>query len=179
MDTLYEILIEMSSMHKRVKINGVVSGYSNSIVFDLSKKDIKCGNNYIMKDGTLLTEKIHVNALEYNIKDICLIDYDPKFFYEDVEILYKKYIKSVPTKYDIKHNNNFIGKVSDELTFIEIIKGENRCISRCKLEAYILLMSLSFEIEWENNNNFFWKSNKFCDLILFREWIKNVEEING
>ena len=84
-----------------------------------------------------------------------------------------------PTKYDIKRNNNFIGKVSDELTFMEIIKGENRCISRYKLEAYILLMSLSFEIEWENNNNFFWKSNKFCDLILFREWIKNVEEING
>lgn len=171
--TVYEILVEMSKQHLRIKkCCGKNMGYTDTFKFDLENKSVSNGFMNIFLNGELVTDTILLsNGTEYNLKGLELISSDSDF-YKTVEELYLNFKYSVPTKHDNICRTNFLANHVDDLSMEQIMNNEKRQIARCKLEAYVFLMSLTGKVKWHNERHFFWKSNNIPTLILYKRWCK-------
>lgn len=87
-----------------------------------------------------------------------------------VEILYKEFKHSVPSKHMEK--SYFKALPAEELTDRELAVNYDRHFANAMLTGYILLASLQGWLTWENENNWFWQSQEDPDLVILRNWIK-------
>ena len=166
-ETVYDIFVEMMQSHK--SISGKL-GHTDTLMFNLQNKTIHNGVISFVDNGVLVCDRIELTdgtTYEFTGKELVRSDED---FYETVEKLYHNFKYSVPTKRDNKCRGNFTAKHPDDLSFDQLMNGEKRPIARCKLEAYVILMAMTGQINWKNNKHFFWQSNNDKELILFREW---------
>ena len=171
--TVYEILIEMSRQHRRIKKkDGHKMGHTDTFRFDLESKTVSNGFMNIFKNGELVADQIELcDGTVYDFRSSELISSDTDF-YHTVEKLYNEFQYSVPTKHDNICRTNFLAKHVDELSMSQIMNNEKRPVARCKLEAYVLLMAVSQQIPWNEQRHFFWKSKNVQNLILYRDWCR-------
>lgn len=145
-------------------------GYTDTFKFDLKNKTVSNGFMNIFLNGELVVDFIELcDGTIYDFTGIELIS-PGSDFYEEIERLYYNFRYSIPTKYDNICRTNFLAKHVDELSMKQIMENEKRQIARCKLEAYVLLMSLSGLIPWNNKEHFFYKSKHNPELIIYRDW---------
>jgi hypothetical protein len=169
METLYDIILEMAKKPSHI----IGFGDSDLLSFDLEKKDIKSKKKYIMMNGKLKTDELELtDGRHYNLKNIELIDRKEKPIHlNEVEELWHRYYISVPSRRSQRSRCNFKAKHETELSFIEML-GASRTYAQYELEAFILLNSIVNQFEWKIKNYFFWKSEKYPQLIVFKDWIK-------
>lgn len=169
----------MSKSHLRIiSQDGKKMGYSDCFWFDLDKKTISNGDFIVMHDGELLCNEIKLsNGTKFEFTDLMCLDYCGDF-YEEVEERFLNYKYSVPTKHEQSvKKRNFKALVPDDLTFKQLSSNEKRATARVKLDAYILFCSIIGKSHWNNDNHFFYASEKQKDLILFRSWVKQKKEV--
>lgn len=169
METLYEVLLEMAKKPSHI----VGFGDSDLLSFDLDKKDIKSKGKYIMMDGKLKVDELELtDGRHYDLKNIKLIDEkDKPIPLESIEELWHRYYISVPSQRSQRSRCNFKAKHETEMSFFEMF-GASRTYAQYELEAFILLNSLVNTFEWKNKNHFFWKSERYPQLIIFKTWVK-------
>lgn len=171
--TVYDVLIELSKIHKNIRmLDGHSGGATDKFKFDLDKKSVSNGVISIIGYGELLMDYIELSdGTVFKVAGIPLID-DTEDFYAKVEKLYNQYKYSVPTKLDNSCRGNFMALHSDDLSFRQLHENMNRTQARYELEAYVLLMALAGKIEWSNDKHFYWQSKNDRTLILFRDWCR-------
>jgi hypothetical protein len=171
MNTLYDILIDLSKRPAHI----IGMGESDMIRFDLDRKDITSKGKYIMKGGELQVEKIRLSdGREYDLKGIKFIeDSNKEISYEAIESLWHEYFVSVPSARSQHARCNFKAKHETELTFKEML-GASRICTQYRLEAFILLHSLTNDFKWNNDKFFYWQSKRYPKLILFKNWLQNA-----
>lgn len=164
--SLYEILLEMAEQPCRIR----GGGNADMLEFDLETKSIFSGKNYIVKNGEIQSKIIELeDGRVWEVSPDNLIALPINF--TSVEELYISFISSVPNTRQVK--GNFKGKTSDELSYQQLISGNNRTKARYALEGYILLGSIVGGFSWNNESHWFWKSSTVPGLILYKKWLTN------
>ncbi len=126
------------------------------VTVDLKEKTLKVGKVVLIEKGVAK-------------KDSLLIDLDIATSpWEDVEILYANYKRSMPSAKEI--NSYFTAVSVDELSLEEMVHGEKRGVARVRLEAYILCAALAGFLKWKNEKHWFWKGPDE-DLVVLKEWV--------
>ena len=140
-------------------ITKVTNGENYHINFE--KRDMKIGKQYLIKDGVYdETEKI------INTEIV-----DPLEFIEELYLKYKYSLPSEKTQ-NIKRNYFKAANV-EELSIEQMITGEERKISKAKLEGTFLCFVLAGLLTWNREwGNWFWQSKRDKDLIILRSWIE-------
>lgn len=179
MKSLYQILIELPKHSCR--FSGKEGGYVSLLKFDLRNKTIRNRRTKIMKDGCLANKISLTDGTEYDLTDIPLINGDELAFvgindlfsnpYDVIESLFGMYNTSIPTERTQFSRSNFQALQADELSFSQMTNNIDRVTAQYMLEGYILLMSVSKRITWENPGLFYWQSSRYKNLIIFKEWI--------
>ena len=117
--------------------------------FDFENKTIKKGKE-------ILFEPHMETQLECNE--------DP---WETLQKLYDNFVNSVPHKEKTKWH--FKGKRVDELSYEQFMNNEDRIKAGYRLEAFIIMASVSGLLIWNNPKHWFWKGKR--GLIIYRDWI--------
>jgi hypothetical protein len=147
--TIYEELIERVS-------NG------ETFHIDFEKRTMKIGKNYLVKDGEYDVSRKLINAPGGNISII--------------EKLYQEYRISFPSKRsDNKRRKYFKALPIEELSIDDMINGQSREVTQCKLEGYILCSVLNGSLKWDKDvmgYGWFWQSENNKDLIILKKWIE-------
>ncbi len=168
--TLYEIICDLAQRHCRIK--GM--GSTDQLKFDLVEKNIQCGKGFIMQHGQFCVDWLDLTDGTFYVFDDGLINLKENP-YELLENLYVRYRDSLPSKASVNNKGNFRAKVSDELTFEQLLEGEDRLWLQYQMEALILLGSLKGIFKWNDPKKWFWKSS--TGLILYKSWLLNKEEL--
>ena len=63
----------------------------------------------------------------------------------------------------------------NELTDEQMVTGERREVTQCKLEGFILCMIILGKFVWDESTmgKWFWQSKNDPDLVILRSWIEN------
>lgn len=170
--TLYEIICDMAKHHCRIRD----MGSTDQLKFDLENKSIRCGNGYIVQNGRYCVDWLDLSDGTFYLLNDSFFNMNIKDPYVFVEELFKEYIVSRPSSIGAKNKGNFRAKTSDELSFDQLINGQDRLELQYRLEAFILLGALKGIFKWENNKHWFWKSKNVPGLILYKNWLINKEE---
>lgn len=142
-----------------------VDGFN--LKFDLVHKNIMYKKKYIVQQGKIVLDSIKdCNENKYEIKKDRIINENSNL-YAVVQKLYDAYTVSRPSKNNRK--SVFRAKKSDELSYEQLINGEERELTRCRLEGFIVLNAIAQKWTWEYSDYWFWKGNN--GLIIFKEWI--------
>ena len=149
--TYYEMLIELAQ-----------NDYSK-IYIDLKNKILKVGKQLLIENGNILQSKVIVGDNVYECDEFIS-------GYLDVDELYKQYKYSLPSERDGK-NNYFKALSASLLTDEQLIYGMPRLEARVRLEAYLMLGVLQGLLKWENDNHWFWQSDKDKDFIVLKSWM--------
>ena len=93
---------------------------------------------------------------------------------QKIEELYHQYKLSYPDETSTRNSrkNYFLALDSEDMTMAELVKGENRELSRVELELYILLHSLNKSFVWEDDFGSYFYQGADKDLIIMREWVE-------
>lgn len=142
-----------------------------SIYSDLLERvDRGAKYNINLVDKTLKIDGKEI-ALEGNLIDINEGSFIYEHPWETLEALYFSYKRSVTSE---KSNGNkpfFKAVNAEELTDNEIAFNLSRNYCQAALEGYVLLAGLSGWLTWNNDNHWFWQSDKDKELVVLREWI--------
>lgn len=161
--SVYKTLVELADEHTKI----VGGGYTDFLIFDFEKKDIRSKKKYVVKNGKLIVDKIFLeDGREISFAEVELISEEEKN--QNIQTLYDNYIYSCPTGMEAK--SHFRPKTSDELTFEQLLNGAKRSVERCKLEAFIVLGNY----QWINENHWFFKGDN--GMILHRDWFIKKED---
>ena len=146
--TVYEKALEEAREDKKVKA-------------DFKKKSLKVDNKYWIKEGR-------------NLTDLELIIDNGEDKLQKIEELYHKYKFSYPDETSTKNSrkNYFLALDSEDMTMAELVKGENRELSRVELELYILLHALNKSFVWEEGFGSYFYQGSDKDLVIMREWVE-------
>ena len=145
--TCYDLLVKLSQTDRyKISIN-------------LCDKTIKVNGKTIIERGEVKRNKIVDEAFDKLIE--CPLDMDD---------LYKQYKCSLPNeREDCRHY--FKALSASELTDAQLVTGMKRYEARIRLEAYILLASLTGLLVWNNEDQFYWQSEKDKDFIILKKYI--------
>ena len=88
----------------------------------------------------------------------------------DINELYEQYKYSLPSERD-GGNHYFKALTASLSTDEQLIYGMPRLEARVRLEAYVMLSTLAGLIKWENDNHWFWQSDKDKDFIILKQWM--------
>lgn len=149
--TYYEMLIKLAQ-----------NDYSK-IYIDLKNKNLKVGKQLLIENGNIIQSKVIVGDDVYECSVLmseCL----------DIDKLYEQYKFSLPSERD-GGNHYFKALAPSLLTDEQLIYGMPRLEARVRLEAYVMLGSLAGLIKWENDNHWFWQSDKDKDFIILKSWM--------
>lgn len=135
----------------------------NKFYINFDKKTLRCGHTFLVKDGKC------VDGFDFMEE----FDEDP---YEKIEELYSNYRVSIPSERSEKGHTYFKALSADELSIEEMIAGEVREVAKAKLEGFILCAILSGKLKCKDNAKWFWKSEKFPELILLKRWFTKEED---
>ena len=146
--TIYDELLTRVGNGERFSIN-------------LAKRNMKVGNEYLIKEGMCDQGRIVYNRLLISEK-------------ERIEQLYKIFKYSCPSERSDILRGYFKAYTADELSDAEMVLGGNREFCRAALEGYILCASLMGDLKWSDltEKTYYWQSEKDKDLVILREWIE-------
>ena len=170
--SLYDILIELSTRHVKIKYKDKKYSFCNSVKFDYKTKSISIGSLKIMQNGKLKVRDFKLSdGTQYTITS--LIDEPEEDFYEIIRHLFRNYYHSVPTKYDMSCKSLFKAKASDDLSLTEIKNNMPRTEARVLLEGYIMLYPLCNKVIWNNPSYYYYQDPVEKRLVLFKDWIES------
>lgn len=149
--SIYEYIVEKANDTTKIR-------------FDLIGKKIKYNKKTIV-DYDFDTGEVCVID---NLSSIPLITKEEvgEDWRETIKILYKEHYYSVPSVKCIP--SPFIAKHVDDLSYEEMLLGANRNVTSAKLQALLILGSLSGLIQWEDDDKHYWYNDK---LYVYRNWI--------
>ena len=140
-----------------------------SFHIDFEKRNMKVGNDYLIKDGKC-DESKRIFKLCDNCNNI-------KTILDRIELLYKSYKYSLPSeRSDNKRRKYFKALPMEEITDEQLMTAERREFSRAALEGFVLCMIVSGQLVWDEeimNGKWFWQSNDDPDLVLLRSWVES------
>lgn len=148
--TLYDVLIELSK-----------KSY-NKIYINLCNKTLKVGRKELIKQGNVLQHKINVGDDTYEFDDLIK---EPL----DLNELYSQYKYSVPSERE-NRRHYFKALSMEQLTDAQLVYGMPRLEARVRLEAYILLASLSGLITWNNTSHWYWQGQD-RDFVILKQFV--------
>ena len=144
--TLYELLVQLSQER------------SDKIHIDLCKKTIKIGRKIIIDSGQVVVNKVFDNDFTELLTESL-----------DIDELYKQYKYSIPSERDDRRHY-FKALSVNQLTDEQLVVGMPRLEARIRLEAYILLASLTGELQWKNPQHWYWVGEDE-DFIILKKYI--------
>lgn len=71
----------------------------------------------------------------------------------------------------MKYKKYFKALTMEELPQESILNAGSRDITQAKLEGFILCHILNGTLYWESEDKWFWKSQKYPELVILKEWI--------
>lgn len=93
-----------------------------------------------------------------------------------IENHYANYKKSVPSERNLsKRNRYFIADRLDDLSDSDMCTGMSREEAQADIELLTLGLIINGSLFWDNEimgGNWFWKSKKYPELIILRDWLK-------
>lgn len=124
---------------------------------------LKVGGEYLILNGTI-TEGYSINIVNDKVL-------------EAIENLYYDYQYSVPSEWtDRNRTPYFKAKDSEELPDAILMYGLRRDVTQALLEGFVLAVIVS-GFEWQDSmGSWYWKSKKYNDLVLLREWFEGSIE---
>ena len=132
------------------------------IYIDLSNKTAKVGRQVIIDCGIVTRNKIIVGSDVYEFDDLISET-------QDINKLYHQYKYSMPSERDNgRHYFKALGV--NQLTDAQLVVGMPRLEARIRLEAYILLASMSGMFKWTDDSKWYWKGND-KDFIILKQYI--------
>lgn len=171
--SLYDILVAISEK-RGLKIKG--GGKTELLRFNLSEKSIiSGGKKYLMKDGKIIPQTLEISdgsSFELT-EDMPLLSQElsERPFFDEVEDLFKSYYTSQPSEISAYAKPNFVSKRFEDISFRDLLNGISREVARTKLEAYVMLSSLTKQLCLPNKQHFFWQSKQYPSLIIYRDWL--------
>ena len=164
---LYNVLMEMSDDHVRIK----KGGYSDLLYFDLKNKTIKNGKIILVENGIIKPQTIKLtNGKEFMLEDDWGEIKDE--FYNGIEKRFEKYYLSMPSKAERFVRSNFMAKPTNKMSYQDLQNStSNRAKARYELEWFVMASAVNGNIKWKNDRHWFWKSSKYPKLIIYKEFI--------
>ena len=136
-----------------------------SFHIDFEKRNMKVGNEYLIKEGEFDESKELVSG-----------PYDMRIILNMIEELYKQYKYSLPSeRSDNKRRKYFKALPMEEITDEQLMVAERRETSRAALEGFILCMIVSGQLVWDEDimqGKWFYQSKNDSDLVLLRSWVE-------
>lgn len=160
MNSIYSDLINAAYDGKKFKV-------------DLINKSLWINKKQIIKEGEIVNEqdksKEFIEEKDYVVSG-WVIPYLGNSW-DMIEMLYDDYNHSVP-----KENSNkksyFKALSVNELTDNELAFNISRDFAQACLEGYILLASLQGLLKWKLGSWWFWKSEKYDNLVILKNWVE-------
>ena len=135
-----------------------------SFRIDFENRNMKVGNDYLIKDGKFDESKELVSG-----------HYDMQTILNMIEELYKDYKCSLPSeRSDNKRRKYFKALQMAEITDEQLMTAERREFSQAALEGFVLCMIVSGQFVWDEKvmqGKWFWQSNNDPDLVVLRSWV--------
>lgn len=132
---------------------------------DFKKKDIRVGNDYLVKGGVYDENRKLVD--EYFLPD--------GYTYMDLlENLFHIYKYSYPSEAETKQKKLYFKALeADMMTDEEMIEGVDRTVARACLEVNFLVMVLTGKLKWkEEYGTWYYRGKKNPDFIVLKEWVE-------
>ena len=166
--TLEEILIKLSEKHEKI----IGGGYSDLLVFDQNKKNIKSGSLFLVQRGKIIPQLLMLEngdtyAITETMKWIQPISGDA---YHYITELFRKFKKSRPDRYSDMLRSNFYAYPLEMLSIHDVAFAEKRQTACYRLELTLMYLTNCRRIKWKNQNHWYWCSPDDKDLILYRNW---------
>ena len=144
--TLYELLVQLSQEG------------SDKIRIDLCNKTIKVGRIVIIDSGQTIKNKVFGNDfVELLTEEL------------DIDELYEQYKYSMPSERD-NRRHYFKALSASQLTDEQLVTGMPRLEARIRLEAYILLASMTGKLQWHNPAHWYWVGQD-KDFVILKKYI--------
>ena len=140
-----------------------------SFRIDFEKRNMKVGNDYLIKDGEY--EESHELLGEWfgNVRSLTDL-------FLELEYLYRVYKYSLPSeRSDNKRRKYFKALPMEEITDEQLMIAERREFSQAVLEGFVLCMIVSGQLVWDEEvmqGKWFWQSKSDPDLIVLRSWVE-------
>lgn len=144
--TLYELLVQLSQEG------------SDKIHIDLCNKTIKVGRTVIIDSGQTIKNKVFGNDFVELLTEELNIDE-----------LYEQYKYSMPSERD-NRRHYFKALSASQLTDEQLVTGMPRLEARIRLEAYILLASMTDKLQWHNPAHWYWVGQD-KDFVILKKYI--------
>lgn len=126
---------------------------------DFKTRSLKCGKRYLVKDGKyegIYDESINKENIIQNVRQ-----------------LFHDYKYSTPSERGQHYRSYFKPLDYDDLTDEQLVLGDDREVTRAKLESYILGLILN-GFDWDSikefKNKWFYQDTEEKDLVLLKEW---------
>ena len=136
-----------------------------SFHIDFEKRNMKVGNDYLIKEGEFDESKKLVSG-----------PYDMQTILNIIEELYKNYKYSLPSeRSDNKRKKYFKALPMEEITDEQLIVAERREFSQAVLEGFVLCMIVSGQLVWDEdvmNGRWFYQSKSDPDLVILKQWVE-------
>ena len=132
---------------------------------DFAKRNLKVGNEYLIKRGEFDESKELVSG-PYDIQTTLIM----------IEELYKNYKYSLPSeRSDNKRRKYFKALPMEEIADEQLMTAERREFSQAVLEGFVLCMIVSGQLVWDEEimqGKWFYQSKSDPDLVLLRTWVE-------
>ena len=140
-------------------------------VYAGSKFYVSFGNRTVRVDGKVVVENGDFGEDEYEKEG----DFSLEGTLATIEELYNEYLHSIPSERSESHRKSyFIALKEKDLDDEDMMYGEQREISRARLETYVLEAVSRGWLYWdeEKMGSYFWQSKKHKSLIILRDWVE-------
>ena len=136
---------------------------------DFEKRNMKVGNEYLIKDGEFDEERALFPSLYEDV-------YSLHVALHMIRELYRNYKYSLPSeRSDNKRRKYFKALPMEEITDEQLMVAERREITQAALEGLVLCLIVSGQLIWDEEimqGKWFWQSKSDPDLILLRSWVE-------
>ena len=144
-------------------------------VYAGSKFYVNFEKRSVRVDGKLVVENGDFGDDEYEKEG----DFSLEGTLATIEDLYNEYLHSIPSERSESHRKSyFIALKEKDLDDEDMMYGEQREISRARLETYVLEAISRGWLYWdeEKMGSYFWQSKKHKSLIILRDWVEPKRE---
>lgn len=124
--------------------------------------------------------RVRIDGKEIDITDLGIPKTDLSEALSLIENHYIKYKRSVPSeRNDSKSKRYFRADKVDNLSDEELCCNELREVAQVDLELLVLGLIINGSLVWDDekmNGTWFWKSKRYPELIILKDWIGEKHE---